>query len=182
MATLSQLGPVSNRQTCIGIPPAGRPDRVTYEILAGSAAMKNFLSILGFVVAAAALVALFFLHHLFASSPYLIAVQVAAVLLMIWARWTFGLRSFHAAASTSKGGLVTRGPYRYWRHPIYASILYFAWAGQIEKPAALPLALAGVVTLGLFARMLIEERFLRETYPEYAEYAKRAKRFIPFVL
>ncbi len=143
--------------------------------------MKNFLSILGFAIAAAALAVLLFTHHLFASSPYLIAVQVAAAVLMIWARLTFGLRSFHAAASTSKGELVTKGPYRYWRHPIYASIIYFTWAGQIEKPAAIPLALAGVVTLGLFARMLIEERFLREAYPEYAEYAKRAKRFIPFV-
>lgn len=143
--------------------------------------MKNLLSILGLLVAAAALAGLFLIHHLFASSPYLIAVQVAAVLLMIWARLTFGLRSFHAAASTSKGELVTRGPYRYWRHPIYASIIYFAWAGQIEKPAALPLALAGLVTLGFFARMLIEERFLREAYPEYAEYAKHAKRLIPFL-
>lgn len=143
--------------------------------------MKNFLSILGYAVAGAAMAALYSMHHLFASSPYLIAVQVAAVLLMIWARLMFGIRSFHAAASTSKGGLVTRGPYRYWRHPIYASIIYFAWAGQIEKPAAIPLALAGVVTLGLFARMLIEERFLREAYPEYAEYAKHARRLIPFV-
>ena len=142
---------------------------------------KNVLSILGLLVAAAALVQLFFLHHLFAKSPYLLAVQVAAVLLMIWARKTFGLRSFHAAASTSKGSLVTNGPYRYWRHPIYASIIYFTWAGQVGSPAAVPIALAGAVTFGLFVRMLIEEQLLTQTYPAYAEYAKKAKRLIPFV-
>lgn len=143
---------------------------------------KNVLSVLAFVVAAAALVVLVFIHHLFASNPFLIAVQVAAALLMIWARKTFGFRSFHAAASTSEGGLVTTGPYRYWRHPIYASIIYFVWAGQVEAPTTLSLSMAAVVTIGLLVRMLIEEHFLMETYPEYSEYAKRAKRLIPYVV
>ena len=143
--------------------------------------LKNVLSILGLLLAVAALVGLLAIHHLFAKNPYLLAVQVAAALLMIWARMTFGLRSFHAAASTSEGGLVTTGPYRYWRHPIYASIIYFVWAGQVHAPAAVPLALAAMVSLGLFVRMLVEERFLIQAYPEYANYAKEAKRLIPLV-
>ena len=142
---------------------------------------KNLLSIIAFLVAGAALVALVFVHHLFARSPVLIGVQVAAVLLMLWARKTFGLRSFHAAASASEGGLVTTGPYRYWRHPIYASVIYFVWAGQVEAPAGLPIVIALAATLGLLARMLIEERFLAATYPDYVEYSKRAKRLVPFV-
>jgi protein-S-isoprenylcysteine O-methyltransferase Ste14 len=143
--------------------------------------LANLLSIVGFAMAVAALVALLFLHHLIAGNPVLVALQVAAVVLMLWARKTFGWRSFHAAANTSEGGLVTTGPYRYWRHPIYASIVYFVWAGQVEAPELLPIGLAVAATLGLLARMLIEERFLRATYPEYAEYSKRAKRFVPFV-
>ncbi len=143
--------------------------------------LKNLLSILGLLLTVAALAGLLFVHHLFAKSPYLLAVQVAAALLMIWARKTFGLRSFHAAANTSEGGLVTTGPYRYWRHPIYVSIICFIWAGQVQAPSAVPLALAATASLGLIARMLIEERFLTQAYPEYAEYAKRAKRLIPFV-
>lgn len=143
--------------------------------------MKNNLSILAFIIAAAALAGLLFVHHLFARSPFLLAIQAAAALLMIWARKTFGLRSFHAAASTSKGNLVTSGPYHYWRHPIYTSIIYFVWAGQIEAPSALSLALAAVVTLGLYARMLIEERFLIQAYPEYARYMKQARRLIPYI-
>lgn len=143
---------------------------------------KESLSLLAFVVAVLGLLALLALRHLFATHPVLIGIQVAAVLLMIWARLTFGLRSFHAAADTSEGGLVTRGPYRYWRHPIYASILYFVWAGQVQSPGWRALAAALVVTGGLVIRMLIEEQFLREEYPEYRQYARKAKRFIPFVV
>jgi protein-S-isoprenylcysteine O-methyltransferase Ste14 len=136
---------------------------------------------LAFLVAVAALALLIAIHHLFATAPLLIAVQVAAVLLMVWARVTFGWRSFHATARTSQGGLVTTGPYRYWRHPIYASIVYFVWAGQIESTSPLALAAAACVTLALLGRMLLEERFLRETYGEYEEYCRQAKRFIPWL-
>ena len=142
---------------------------------------KNLVSILGFLVAGTALAGLLLLHHLFAKTAFLLAVQGAAVLLMIWARMTFGLRSFHAAARPSEGALVTNGPYRFWRHPIYASVIYFTWAGQIDAPAAVPLALALAATLGLFVRMLMEEHFLRQTYPAYADYATKARRLIPFV-
>jgi len=63
------------------------------------------------VVAAAALAWLFVIHHLIASNPILLVVQASAVLLMLWARVTFGRRSFHATANTTEGGLVTTGPY-----------------------------------------------------------------------
>lgn len=142
---------------------------------------RNILSILGLLAAGLALAELYLRHHLFAQQPVLVAIQVAAAMLFVWARLTFGLRSFHAAASTSRGPLVTHGPYRYWRHPIYASIIYFTWAGQPDSPAAIPIGLALIVTFGLIMRMLIEERFLVEAYPAYTDYAKRAKRLIPFV-
>jgi protein-S-isoprenylcysteine O-methyltransferase Ste14 len=143
--------------------------------------MKNALSILGFLMAAAALAVLIFIRHLVAHHPVLIAVQAGSFLLMIWARLTFGRRSFHAAASPSEGGLVTTGPYRFWRHPIYAAVIYFVWAGQVESPDLVPVILAFVVTLGLYLRMLIEEDFLRAVYPEYPSYMRRAKRLVPFV-
>lgn len=143
---------------------------------------KNLLSTLGFLLAVAGLVFLILTHHLFATHPLLIAVQAGAVVLMLWARVTFGRRSFHATASTTEGGLVTSGPYRFWRHPIYASIVYFVWAGQVQSPTLPSLGGASLVTLGLVARMLLEESFLRAAYPEYVEYCKRAKRLIPFVV
>jgi protein-S-isoprenylcysteine O-methyltransferase Ste14 len=144
--------------------------------------LKNTLSIVGYLIAVTGVIWLFSIKHLFASAPVLIVFQILAALLMLWARMTFGLRSFHALAKTTEGGLVTTGPYRYWRHPIYASILYFVWIGQVETPSALAIGLAVAVTVGLFLRMLLEETFLSATYPEYRQYMRRAKRFVPFVL
>ncbi len=143
--------------------------------------LRKILSLCGFIVAAAAVLGLFAIHHLFAHNAILVVVQACAVLLMLWARATFGLRSFHPTANTTQGGLVTTGPYRYWRHPIYASIIYFVWAGQVETPTILSIALALTVTIGLVVRMVIEEQFLVSAYPDYTEYMHQAKRLIPFV-
>lgn len=135
-----------------------------------------------FAGAVAGIAFLILRQSLFATNPIGIAIQVLAVGLMIWARVTFGRRSFHAAADPTAGGLVTHGPYRYWRHPIYAAILYFVWAGIPSHPSLEAAVAAGLVTLGLVARMLLEERLVAAEYPEYAEYARQTKRVIPFVV
>jgi protein-S-isoprenylcysteine O-methyltransferase Ste14 len=139
-------------------------------------------SVLAFAGAVAGIAFLVVRHSLLATHPMGIAVQVLAAGLMIWARVTFGRRSFHAAADPTAGGLVTHGPYRYWRHPIYAAILYFVWAGIASHPSREAAAAAGLVTLGLVARMLCEEKLVAAEYPEYAAYARRTQRVIPFVV
>jgi protein-S-isoprenylcysteine O-methyltransferase Ste14 len=113
-----------------------------------------------------------------------LALQGIAVLLMIWARLTFGMRSFHATANPTEGGLVTAGPYRYWRHPIYAAVLLFIWTGVLTQggpPTMNALALAGIATVMTAIRMQAEEQLLLASMPEYAAYAARTKRLVPFV-
>lgn len=142
---------------------------------------EKTLSIAATLALIAVVVYLFYAHSLFGTGPVSIGLQVAAILLMIWARLTFGLRSFHFSANPTAGRLVTTGPYRYLRHPIYVAALLFLWTGIAVHPSTGSL-LAGLVgTAATLARMLSEERLLRERYPEYADYARRAKRLVPFV-
>ena len=61
--------------------------------------MTRKLSILGFAASVAALVGLVMRGELFTPNPLVIALQALAFALMVWARITFGLRSFHAAAT-----------------------------------------------------------------------------------
>jgi protein-S-isoprenylcysteine O-methyltransferase Ste14 len=120
-------------------------------------------------------------QELFSPSPLVIAIQVCAVALMVWARITFGQRSFHAAANPTAGGLVTSGPYRFIRHPIYTAVCLFLWPGAIAHGSAIALSLALLSTVGAVLRMWCEEQLLVGTYPEYAVYAKKTKRMIPGV-
>jgi protein-S-isoprenylcysteine O-methyltransferase Ste14 len=139
------------------------------------------LSLAGLLLMVAGLVGLLSLHALFAHTPAGITVQAAAVLLMIWARMTFGRRSFHASADPTEGGLVTTGPYRFIRHPIYTAACLFGWAGAVSNWSA-PAGVLGVMMMvGAIVRMLCEERLVVERYPEYQEYARTTRRMVPFI-
>src|ERR1035437_9922927 len=131
-----------------------------------------------------ALLGVYFLidkNYIFSKNPIAIIIQLCSLGLMIWARITFGLRSFHATANTTKGGLVTNGPYHWFRHPIYAALIYFFCATVISYPFIETVGAVILISLGLFIRMILEEKFLNEEYVEYAEYSKRTKRIIPFL-
>jgi protein-S-isoprenylcysteine O-methyltransferase Ste14 len=110
-------------------------------------------SVIGFVIAALALGTLVFQESLFATGLVAITVQILAALLMVWARVTFGQRSFHAAADPTEGGLVTSGPYKFLRHPIYAAVLYFLWAGVLSHPLRINFFLGVVATAGLVVQI-----------------------------
>jgi protein-S-isoprenylcysteine O-methyltransferase Ste14 len=142
-------------------------------------------SLLATLVLVVCVVLLYVRHSLVASNPMGIALQVLAALLMLWARLTFGMRSFHATANPTEGGLVTAGPYRYLRHPIYASVLLFTWTGVLAHgaaPTVVDLALGALATGMTLVRVLAEEQLLRAAMPAYAAYANSTKRFIPFVV
>jgi len=139
------------------------------------------ISLLAFLAAVVCLVWLALQNALLGAGPVTIAIQVAAGLLMLWARLTFCLRSFHATANPTAGGLVTRGPYRYLRHPIYAAVLYALWAGIAAHPARSYFLVALLASALLGVRIFAEERLLLEEYPEYADYARRTPRVLPFL-
>src|SRR5713101_347897 len=102
------------------------PHRTSRQSKMNIISRKVSLVALGFAVLGAAFLAV--TDRLIASNPIGITVQILALGLMLWARVTFGRRSFHAGANPTAGGLVTRGPYRFLRHPIYAAAMYLIWA------------------------------------------------------
>ena len=140
------------------------------------------VSLVATAVLTVAVIGLLLSRSLFAHGPVAITLQVLAGVLMLWARVTFGGRSFHAGAGPTDGGLVTTGPYRFVRHPIYAAILLFMWAGVASHGTTLSPLLGIVATAALAVRMGAEEVLVEERYPEYVDYARRTKRIVPFVI
>lgn len=76
--------------------------------------------------------------------------------------------------------LVTRGVYRYVRHPIYT--------GDVLLLLGLELALNSWLVLGVPVLIVVvvrqasaEEKLLSKSFPEYGVYRSRTKRFIPFI-
>lgn len=77
--------------------------------------------------------------------------------------------------------LVTGGPYRVVRHPLYGAEILAAFAFVLINPGALAVAVLAPFVLTQLARSRYEERLLTEAYPHYRDYARRTRRLIPFI-
>lgn len=99
-----------------------------------------------------------------------------SVAIMIWARVSLGRSIGYVPADR---GIVTDGPYRLVRHPIYSGLFITMFAFLLRAYSPLNLLLI-LVIIGLFMlKSVIEERFLRDN-PEYAAYMARVRhRWIP---
>lgn len=77
--------------------------------------------------------------------------------------------------------LVTTGPYRLVRHPMYTALIVMmlgiaGYNGHVVNAAGLVLAAVAVT-----AKASREERFLAARFPDYEDYAANTSRFIPHV-
>ncbi|HEY5237719.1 MAG TPA: isoprenylcysteine carboxylmethyltransferase family protein [Rhizomicrobium sp.] len=96
----------------------------------------------------------------------------------IWSAMWLG-RSF--AIFPQARALVTGGPYRFVRHPIYLAeqIAAFGILWQYQQPWALLIVLANLAAQ--FPRMYFEEQVLTKNFPFYSAYAACTARLVPGV-
>jgi protein-S-isoprenylcysteine O-methyltransferase Ste14 len=107
---------------------------------------------------------------------------LAALLLaagMLWAIWSLTVLGRCFSMVPEVRGLVTSGPYRWVRHPIYL--------GEVTAVFGLLLPIISVSHVAIFAifcglqlwRTNYEEAGLAASFPEYGEYRNRTARLLP---
>lgn len=112
----------------------------------------------------------------------LFLIEIFGAALGIWAILSMGIGRFNIIPDPKEGShIVTRGPYRLIRHPMYLALLLFT----------LPLVIAdfswwrGLFWLALLVDLILklnyEETLLEKKLDGYREYKQRSYRLIPFV-
>ena len=117
-----------------------------------------------------------------ARNPWLLAVEVAALALALWALVTIRLDNMNVTPDVRPDSvMVGHGPYRFIRHPMYASILLGALVLVLDTPSPLRRAIWAVLLIDLIVKLTYEEELLAAHHPDYAALQQRTKRLAPFI-
>ena len=112
------------------------------------------------------------------------AILIAICFFVAWL--TFRENSFAAMVvkiqTERKQTIITTGPYRFVRHPMYAGALLYFVGLPLLLGSWLGLACVPILVWALMLRVLIEELTLRKQFPEYSAYAARVRdKLLPFI-
>ena len=98
----------------------------------------------------------------------------------IWARVTLGRSWGMPMTLHDNPELVTSGPYRLVRHPIYTALSLMLIGTSLVFPFMVLPSLIMIVYCTFAARR--EERDMEQRFPAYADYKRRSKFIVPFLL
>jgi protein-S-isoprenylcysteine O-methyltransferase Ste14 len=79
------------------------------------------------------------------------------------------------------GVLVTTGPYRLIRHPMYSAVLLGAASLALMSEPVSGWSAWTALALVLLVKSTLEERWLAEVHPDYGTYRRTSWRFVPWM-
>lgn len=107
---------------------------------------------------------------------------VLSVLLGIWAVLSMNRQTITFLPDVRRNAsLTTVGPYRWIRHPMYTSVIFFLLALMLNYFTYMRLTVFLMVLSALYFKIRIEEKILLKKYPDYASYMKFTWKVIPFI-
>jgi protein-S-isoprenylcysteine O-methyltransferase Ste14 len=114
--------------------------------------------------------------------PALSAILVfLGLLFALWARAHLG-RNWSGAVTVKEGHtLITSGPYRWVRHPIYSGVVVALAGTALAIGEARGFIATALILIGFVIKLLVEEARMRDTFPDYVDYCRHTARLIPGV-
>jgi len=107
-------------------------------------------------------------------------IESAGIFLALLAIFTMKPGNFNITPRIRKNGvLVTSGPYRLIRHPMYIAQIIAVLPLVIDYFSWYRLAAILLLTVDLLVKIVYEEKKLHNHFPGYVEYAQKTKKLIP---
>lgn len=113
---------------------------------------------------------------------WILGFQIALLILAAWSFFEFRNSRFSIFPKPlARAGLLTSGPYKYIRHPMY-TVVFFYFLPDVFMSLNWFIGHVWLVLVGvIISKLLFEERLLQKKYPEYSEYMQKTKKMLPWV-
>lgn len=90
--------------------------------------------------------------------------------------------NFNVAPEIIKGtNLITSGPYKLIRHPMYSSVLGITAGWLIDEFSYFRILIWLILFIDLIFKMQYEEKILTNTFHDYYIYKNKTKKIIPYI-
>jgi protein-S-isoprenylcysteine O-methyltransferase Ste14 len=106
---------------------------------------------------------------------------LSGLALALWARLYLGKNWGMPMTLKQEPELVTNGPYKYIRHPIYAGILLAAFGSALASSAYWLLFIVFAGSYFIYSARIEEKNMLKEFPKVYSSYKSSTKMLIPFI-
>lgn len=114
--------------------------------------------------------------------PIMLAIQLIGVLIAIWGVLTIKVGNFNIQPEVKSKILISKGPFRWIRNPMYLGILIVFLLPVIRNQSLTQWLAFVLLIIVLLIKIGREEQLLYERFREsYIVYKKKSWRLIPFV-
>jgi protein-S-isoprenylcysteine O-methyltransferase Ste14 len=114
--------------------------------------------------------------------PWVLLLCAGGTLLGLYTLWHNPVGNFSVYPEIkAKARLITTGPYRYVRHPMYSALVLMMLGVAFYNGHWINFVGFVLVALAVVNKARLEERLLPAIFAEYSTYAARTKRFVPGV-
>jgi protein-S-isoprenylcysteine O-methyltransferase Ste14 len=110
-------------------------------------------------------------------------ITMAGLLFAVWARVHIGANWSRSVTIKQDHELITSGPYRLVRHPIYTGILTGFLGTALAVTQYRGILAFVLVFLSLWYKLRLEEQWMRKQFGDtYADYSRRTAALVPSIL
>ncbi len=111
----------------------------------------------------------------------LLSLYILLIFTGLWSMYLMKFR-FNVSPEPLKGiSILSKGPYRVIRHPMYTSVLGMTLCLVAGEFSYARIAYWALLAVNMFLKLSYEEKLLSAAFPSYADYMKRTKRLIPYI-
>jgi protein-S-isoprenylcysteine O-methyltransferase Ste14 len=111
-----------------------------------------------------------------------LSLGIGGIILGLWAILVMQLGRFNITPDIHQNSrMVSKGPHKYIRHPMYLSALLVTLAWILDYFTIPRLIIWMVLIFNLIIKLKYEEKLMANRYKEYHDYRMRTKTLIPFI-